>query len=100
MVRGSYTGCDRKMKSWNPDRFHRLPLSKPAILREWLIALEVDETDIKTRRDRYYRVWREHFEDDGYKKGDGTPKRNRLKRNAVPKRRMAMEVCLKREKHV
>lgn len=40
--------------------------------------------------------------DDGYKKskGDGTPKRNRLKMNAVPKRRMAMEVCLKREKHV
>ena len=61
MVRGSYTGCDRKMKSWNPDRFHRLPLSKPAILREWLIASEVDETDIKTRRDRDYRVCRQQI---------------------------------------
>jgi hypothetical protein len=60
MVRvGVFPGCGKKMKSYTPETFHRLPLryNDWSLVDQWLIVLNMDiETPIKTLMQRDHRV--------------------------------------------
>uniref|UniRef100_A0A8C5AIC9 THAP domain-containing protein 1 n=1 Tax=Gadus morhua TaxID=8049 RepID=A0A8C5AIC9_GADMO len=87
-----FPGGEKKMKSYTPETFHRLPLqyNDRSLLEQWLIVLHMDiETPIKTRQ-KDDRVCSAHFDKDDFtipkRAADPkNPKRVSLKRNAIPR---------------
>ncbi|XP_056125284.1 lethal(3)malignant brain tumor-like protein 2 isoform X2 [Rhinichthys klamathensis goyatoka] len=85
----AFPGCNKKMKRYNPESFHRLPLQNSDILKQWLVILHVDvETPVETLREMDYRVCSNHFDKDDFilsRSASDPPRRNHLKKSAVPR---------------
>ena len=88
----AFPSCETKMKRYNPETFHRLPLrSARSLVIQWLIALNMDiKTPLETLTQKDYRVCSAHFHEDDFNvpKRAADPaniKRARLKRHAVPR---------------
>ncbi|XP_062371659.1 uncharacterized protein LOC134059298 isoform X2 [Sardina pilchardus] len=88
----SVPGCETKMKSYNPESFHKLPLRYDrSLVNQWLSVLNMDiETPIETLRLKDYRVCSAHFDKDDFvfprRASDPTnPKRMHVKKNAIPR---------------
>ncbi|XP_078135658.1 peroxynitrite isomerase THAP4-like isoform X2 [Sander vitreus] len=85
----AFPGCDKKMKHYNPESFHRLPLQNSDTLKQWLVVLHVDvETPVKTLREKDYRVCSNHFDKDDFMiplRASNPPRKNHLKKSAVPR---------------
>ncbi|XP_051240096.1 uncharacterized protein LOC127354292 [Dicentrarchus labrax] len=85
----AFPGCNKKMKHYNPESFHRLPLRHNDTLKQWLVVLNVDvKTPVKTLRERDYRVCSNHFDKDDFtvpRNAANPPRKNHLKKSAVPR---------------
>ncbi|XP_059914246.1 zinc finger protein 28-like isoform X1 [Gadus macrocephalus] len=84
----AFPGCGTKMRRYNPETFHRLPLQE-SNLRQWLAVLQVDvETPVQTLKTKDYRICSRHFDPNDFsipnKRRSCPAKRMRLKRNAIP----------------
>lgn len=63
----AFPGCDKNMKHYNPESFHRLPLQNSDTLKQWLVVLHVDvETPVKTLRGKDCRVCSNPFDKDDF----------------------------------
>ncbi|CAL8325224.1 unnamed protein product [Arctogadus glacialis] len=89
----AFPGCETKMKRYNPETFHRLPLryDDRSLVNSWLIVLNMDiETPYETLIRKDYRVCSAHFDEDEFvvpkRAADpNNPKRVSLKKCAVPR---------------
>ncbi len=64
----AFPGCEKKMQSWTPEMFHRLPFRlERDIFNECLIVLQVDiNMPIEILRGTDYRVCSDHFDPDDF----------------------------------
>ncbi|XP_035516429.1 uncharacterized protein LOC118327247 [Morone saxatilis] len=85
----AFPGCEKKMKRYNPESFHRLPLQNSDTLKQWLVVLNFDvKTPIKKLQQMDYRVCSNHFRKNDFmtpKRASNPPRKNYLKKSAVPR---------------
>ena len=85
----AFPGCEKRMRHYNPEGFHRLPLQNSGMLTQWLIVLHLDvETPVETLREMDYRVYSNHFDQDDFvvnRRASNPPIKKRIKKSAVPR---------------
>ena len=85
----AFPGCYKRMRRYNPESFHRLPVKNSDTLKQWLIVLHLDvETSVETLREKDYRVCSNHFDQDDFvvtRMASNPPIKSRIKKSAVPR---------------